>query len=111
MPFWERKKTQEDLPEQETAKEKSVPARDNNTVVDKETKLEKKIIEKECQKEIGQLEILGTIQKDPSWDLAVDTLLLCEKNPSDAELIAASIINKRKKRARRFQREHISDNR
>ena len=98
MPFWEKEKNQEDRPEQGEVSEKEVAARSNNTVVDKKADLKKKVIEKECEEESRQVEILRRMRKDPSWNLAVETLLLCEKNPSDAESIATSIVNRRTKR-------------
>jgi hypothetical protein len=102
MPFWKRKKTQEDQPEQGTAEKKDSPARGENNIVDKESELEKKIITNECQKELQQIDVLRRMRKDPSWDLAIKTLLLCKKNPSDAELIAASIHNNKIKHSSRF---------
>lgn len=111
MPFWERKKNQGDQLEQENVGKKGVPAKEPNTVVNKETGLEKKIIEKECGTEIGQLEVLRRMKKDPSWDLAVETLLLCEEKPSDAELIATSINSKRVKIFSRFKSESYRSNR
>jgi hypothetical protein len=110
LPFWKRKGNQKDQPDQETAGKKEALARGGNNIVDKETDLEKKIIVKECQREIEQVEVLRRMRKDPSWDLAVETLLLCEKNPSDAELIAIAITKRRMKRASPFRNENISDN-
>jgi hypothetical protein len=110
MQFWERKKNQGHQPEQGNVRKKSLPAKGTNTVVNKRINLEKKVIEKECQREIQQLKILRRMRKDPSWDLAVETLLLCEKNPSDAELIAAAINSKRVNIFSRFQSERLLRN-
>ena len=97
MPFWERKKNQGDQAEQGNVGKKGVAPKGTNTVVNKETGLEKKTIEKECGTEIRQLEVLRRMKKDPSWDLTIQTLLLCENNPSDAESITTSINSKRVK--------------
>jgi hypothetical protein len=110
MPFGERTGNQGDRPERGTVKKKGVPARGNNNIVNKETALEKKLTEKECEKEIKQLDVLKRMKKYPSRDKAVYTLLHCENNPSDAELIATSIIKKRMKHASPFRSKHISDN-
>ena len=95
--------------EQEIMKKKDVPARSNNNITDKKINLEKKIIEKECEKEVQQLDVLKRMKNDPSWDMAVQTLLHCENNPSDAELIATSIIKRRMKQVPPFQNENISE--
>jgi hypothetical protein len=105
VPFWGKKKNQEDQPEEGNVRKKNVPAKGTNIVVDKRINPENKIVEKECQKEIQQLKVLRRMRNDPSWDLAVETLLLCEKNPSDGELIAAAINRKRVRKFSRFQHE------
>ena len=105
MLFWGKKKNQEDQPEQGNVRKKNVPAKGTSIVVAKTINLENKIIEKECDKEIQQLKVLRIMRTDPSWDLAVETLLLCEKNPSDGELIAAAINRKRVSIYSWFQRE------
>lgn len=105
MPFSKKKKHQVDQAEQENIEDKGIPTLIGKDLVDKPTDMENRIVEKECQREIRQLEILGRMRKDPSWNLAVDTILLCEKKPSDAELIAAAINRRRVNTFSRFQRE------
>ena len=110
MPIRGKKKNQEAQPEQEVVRKKGVVSKGDDGTTDKRTELEKRIIEKECEKEIQQLKILRRMRKDPSWDLAVETLLLCEINPSDGELIAAAINRKRVRDFSRFQRERYLGN-
>ena len=103
MPTWGKKKNEEAQPEQKTVGKKVVRSKGKDALVDKLTELEKKIIEKECQTEIQQLKVLKRMRKAPSWNMAVKTLLHCENNPSDAELIAASINSQRLKNFSPFQ--------
>jgi hypothetical protein len=108
MPSGGRKMNRGNRPEQETVKKADVRPEDDNKTINKETALEKKIIEEECKSEIQQLEVLKRLKRHRSRNAAVDTLLHCENNPADAELIALSIIKKRTKRGSPLNNENIS---